>query len=248
MIITLIVYVLILLFIITKGFYSYTKYNKNLKLTTSIEFEAIPFILSKSKIDLFIFLIIFLIAIFLNINIFFENIAYCQESYIHNLSDEDFNTWLENANKKADYLNLDSLHKRTPLLYSIEEDINKLIIRPSSNFNLLEISNNITNNWNSLILKNIEYKNFFLQIPMTFQNQEMPIEMYMDSLEFLVDNFNKDLLSINYCKELFETNDINTAENLLKFNRFKNTTLNNITELQQHTSLIDFNSLYDFED
>lgn len=244
MIITLIVYVLILLFIITKGFYGYTKYNRFLKLNTLIEIETIPFILNKNRIDLFSFLIIFFMVVFLNINLFFENIAFCQGSYLESLSDEDFNTWLENANKKADYLNLNSLETRAPLIFSIEKDIKKIIIQPSSNSDLLQISNNIINNWDSLITKNIEYKNVFLQIPMTFQNQEMPVEMYIDSLEFLVNFFKKDLLSINYCTELFKINNINTEENELKLFNFKNITLNNITELQQHTSLIDFNNLY----
>lgn len=197
-------------------------------------------------------LISFFIILFIFYQIIYGNIAFCQDhsnppqSYIHSLSDSEFDTWLENANIVADRLNLNFQRTRSYHNISIEDNIRRLINPQPFNLNISIVADAIINDSRALIF-NQNISIFYLkQIPMSSNNQLMPLEMYLDCIENLVLNFNSDWISVNSAKNLLASNsqNINLQESLLKLNSFENIITNNVVELQRHSSTINFNNIY----
>lgn len=146
--ILIIIYIIIFLFIIIKSFYNYIKLNKTEKINTLIEIETIPFILNKNRIDLSFILIIFLITVFFNINLFSENIAYCQDSDESKNNDDDdvrvftpeeHEVWFDESQRLGEDFErrIDALRNHKASLF-VESGHLENIDRTIYNLNLLE--------------------------------------------------------------------------------------------------------------
>jgi len=100
MIITLIIYILIIIYIIIKGFYTFIKFFHNDRrielFYDSISINAIPFYFNQGKINIFTFFINFLFLSFISLSLLpdmiLNHIAFCQDSSSEEELNSDYDT------------------------------------------------------------------------------------------------------------------------------------------------------------